>query len=500
MTVLAALDTPSITGALALLNLALAAGTVFWVLTIKREPTSAIAWCLLVIFVPVLGSLLFVLLGYQSIHAPLRRKRRHASEYRGRPPTPDGPNADGGYEGLAGWPGRLGAAPLTGGNAVDLYHDGGPAYEAMLEAIAAAKHHIHMEFFITRGDDSGRRFIDRPGRAGPGRRGGAVPVRRGRLLQVCGRGCCNILTDAGGKALPFLPMMQPDPAADPGESAEPPQGRGRGRPGRVHRRAEHRRRVPGPATRSSAPGGTRSCGWRARPSGACSGCSLEDWDFAAGEDLSADVYFPDNLAARDATCRWRGPARTRTTRRSARCTSRPSCGRDSGSGWRPRTSSRTRAIRRPVPGRPDGPWTCGSSARSARTSGCRTWPARYLLVELLRAGGKVYQYTAGLMHAKVLIVDDEWASVGSPNFDNRSLHLNFEVNLPDRVEGGVEGPGGGVPARLRRFDPAGRRDVRAAAIRGEDVRERLPAAVAGSLRECSPQRAQKAQRGKAERD
>jgi cardiolipin synthase len=84
----AVLDTPSITGALALLDLALAAATVVWVLTIKREPTSALAWCLLVVFLPIIGSLLFVLLGYQSIHVPLRRKRRHASEYRGRGPAP----------------------------------------------------------------------------------------------------------------------------------------------------------------------------------------------------------------------------------------------------------------------------------------------------------------------------------------------------------------------------------------------------------------------------
>jgi len=33
-----------------------------------------------------------------------------------------------------------------------------------------------------------------------------------------------------------------------------------------------------------------------------------------------------------------------------------------------------------------------------------------------------------MMHAKVVIVDDDWASVGTANLDNRSLHLNFEVN------------------------------------------------------------------------
>jgi cardiolipin synthase len=33
-----------------------------------------------------------------------------------------------------------------------------------------------------------------------------------------------------------------------------------------------------------------------------------------------------------------------------------------------------------------------------------------------------------MMHAKVMIVDSAWASIGSANLDNRSLHLNFEAN------------------------------------------------------------------------
>ena len=39
---------------------------------------------------------------------------------------------------------------------------------------------------------------------------------------------------------------------------------------------------------------------------------------------------------------------------------------------------------------------------------------------------KLYRYTAGFTHQKVLLVDDEVAAVGTVNFDNRSLHLNFE--------------------------------------------------------------------------
>ena len=53
--------------------------------------------------------------------------------------------------------------------------------------------------------------------------------------------------------------------------------------------------------------------------------------------------------------------------------------------------------------------------------------ARYYWRDALPAGVKIYQYTRGFIHAKVWIADDIWASVGSANFDNRSLHLNFEA-------------------------------------------------------------------------
>ena len=50
------------------------------------------------------------------------------------------------------------------------------------------------------------------------------------------------------------------------------------------------------------------------------------------------------------------------------------------------------------------------------------------VADVLNAGVKVYQYTKGMMHSKVVLVDGEWASVGTANLDVRSLHLNFEVN------------------------------------------------------------------------
>lgn len=42
---------------------------------------------------------------------------------------------------------------------------------------------------------------------------------------------------------------------------------------------------------------------------------------------------------------------------------------------------------------------------------------------------RVYLYEAGMLHAKVLIVDDDFSTLGSTNFDFRSLEHNFEENL-----------------------------------------------------------------------
>jgi cardiolipin synthase len=54
--------------------------------------------------------------------------------------------------------------------------------------------------------------------------------------------------------------------------------------------------------------------------------------------------------------------------------------------------------------------------------------SRSYFPELLEAGVKVYEYSRGFMHSKIIIVDDELASIGTSNMDMRSFHLNFEVN------------------------------------------------------------------------
>jgi cardiolipin synthase len=48
---------------------------------------------------------------------------------------------------------------------------------------------------------------------------------------------------------------------------------------------------------------------------------------------------------------------------------------------------------------------------------------------LLRQGIKIYEYSKGIEHSKYMIIDDDWSSVGSSNFDERSMRLNFELSL-----------------------------------------------------------------------
>ena len=54
--------------------------------------------------------------------------------------------------------------------------------------------------------------------------------------------------------------------------------------------------------------------------------------------------------------------------------------------------------------------------------------SRSYFPDLLEAGIKIYEYEKGFMHSKIVIVDEELASIGTSNMDMRSFHLNFEVN------------------------------------------------------------------------
>jgi cardiolipin synthase len=49
--------------------------------------------------------------------------------------------------------------------------------------------------------------------------------------------------------------------------------------------------------------------------------------------------------------------------------------------------------------------------------------------KLLKSGVKVVEYQKTQLHGKVAVVDDEWSTVGSSNFDGLSLFVNQEANI-----------------------------------------------------------------------
>ena len=51
------------------------------------------------------------------------------------------------------------------------------------------------------------------------------------------------------------------------------------------------------------------------------------------------------------------------------------------------------------------------------------------LEETEKSGIKVYRYEPGFMHQKVFLIDDASSAIGTANFDNRSMRLNFEVTI-----------------------------------------------------------------------
>jgi cardiolipin synthase len=59
-----------------------------------------------------------------------------------------------------------------------------------------------------------------------------------------------------------------------------------------------------------------------------------------------------------------------------------------------------------------------------------TWYAgRALYEELLAGGVRIYEYRPTMMHAKTIVVDGIWTSIGSMNFDNRSIAFNNEAQI-----------------------------------------------------------------------
>jgi cardiolipin synthase len=416
-----------ITAFAAIIDAILIAITIPWALRIKKEPTSALAWCLLVLFVPLFGAILFVLLGYQSVDRPLQRKKRHRRAYRGARAEPQSAydaDLDATWEGMGRLADRLDAYPLTAGNKVTLYHEGATFFEALFAAVLAAKKHIHIEIYIFEYDAMGRMFLD----ALTAKAKEGVSVRL--VYDAVGtRGLwwwrLSEFKKAGGKAVAFLPVS-------------------------IFRRRfrvnlRNHRKIIVIDGRIAYTGGMNigneyvSKGklghWRDTmiavegPAVASLQATFaEDWHFASGELLQEAELYPELIAAGDERVQviQSGPDLDLKSIREVYF----------GAIFKARKSLWiTTPYYIPDAGLRDALCLAGRSGIDVKLllplNADHTtvhYASRYYLPDLLEAGVEVYLYKKGFIHSKVWIADGQWASVGTANLDLRSLRLNFEVN------------------------------------------------------------------------
>ena len=60
------------------------------------------------------------------------------------------------------------------------------------------------------------------------------------------------------------------------------------------------------------------------------------------------------------------------------------------------------------------------------------WAAQAAYAVLLENGVRIYEYLPRVLHAKTIVVDGSWCTIGTANVDYRSFFLNYELNLLSR--------------------------------------------------------------------
>jgi cardiolipin synthase A/B len=405
----------------------------------RRQPSATLAWILAVALIPFVGIGLYLLIGRTKTRRIVRRTRRAA---RALEPVLEryGVRV---WQPLAGLPQeerrtcdlivlgeRLKSARASRLNKVAPLDTAAATYRAMLEAIEEARHHVHLLFYIIQPDRAGEGFRDRL--ATCARRGVAVKV----MVDAVGSaslpdGFWAPLLEAGGQVAVFNPV-----------SAFTSSFRRRDRVDfRNHRKLLI---VDG---RIAFTGGINigreylgldpEIGhWRDTHLKLTGPAVLSlqevfalDWLSAVDRDESLVSWFPEPELHE-------GGCLVEIV--------------DSGpdTEWAPVEQIYLYAI---AQARQRvwlaTPYFVPSAALEAMlfNAGMRGIDVRILLPEradsllvnlasrsyfdeLLGGGVRIFLYERGFMHAKTLVVDDWMGTVGSANMDNRSFHLNFELN------------------------------------------------------------------------
>jgi len=177
-----------------------------------RKPSDAVAWVLAIIFIPFLGALWFLIVGFGRLPKARRDKQREVSDLiLGRTEGIDlVSHKDEWPEWLvsaARMNRTLGALPMVGGNSAELLPDYDGSFASMAAAIDEATSYVHVEFYILVLDESTQPFFDALRRARE--RGVAVRVLSDHLSSLMfprRRQTLGALKDMGAQWHAMLPL------------------------------------------------------------------------------------------------------------------------------------------------------------------------------------------------------------------------------------------------------------------------------------------------------
>lgn len=402
----------------------------------KRDSRATIGWVGVIWLAPILGVVLYVLLG-------INRVQRKAVRFRGMPPSPASrlidPPTEGGaklherlppeykhFTALERLMARLTSQELTHGNSVTPLHGGDEAYPAMLAAIDAAQRSVSLCTYIFSNDRVGKQFIDALIRA----------VRRGVQVRVIvddmgARYTWPAVTwplHAGGvKAARFLPSMVPGwfPYSNLRTHRKLLIVDGQlGFTGGMNIREGHMLslqprhpivdlhfRLAGPIVRQMQE------------------VFAGDWAFCARESLEGDAWFPPLTEAGSVPARGiaSGPDADVDRLRLA-LSGAVSGARESVQIVTPYFLPEDSLINALNVAALRGV-TVDVILPEHNNLVMVQWASTALLWQLLERGCRVWLSPGPFDHTKLIVVDRAWTLFGSANWDPRSLRLNFEFDV-----------------------------------------------------------------------
>jgi len=397
----------------------------------NKNPVATTAWLVVIIFVPLIGLILYLLFGWNYRKNRLYQKLFAANIFPVHPGTEKKPfsantsRRSAAFEQMVY---RSSMQPATYHNETELYFSGEPWLKQMLRDIRQAKHHIHLEFFIWKPDATGALLRD--ALLEKAREGVRIRILLDRL------GCWRIAYFNRNFLKPLL--AHPNVAFSWFYPTRIPFIQVR-----INYR-NHRKIViidgqvaytGGMNIGDEYVAGGRFTSWRdaqlrirGEAAHSLQMVFLIDWYTATNEDLFDPVYFPPvetagrrgvQIVPGGPDQKWESIAQAYFTMineaKEELLITTPYLIPDEALLMALKTAAlRGVEVKLLFPARPDHVFVY--------------WASSSYFDELLRAGVKIYLYQRGFLHAKIMVCDNMVASVGSANLDFRSLYTNFEIN------------------------------------------------------------------------